>query len=294
MTSEDGAGGIDAHDHEGGGESVSLGTSGRQNGGGEQGVLHGITRGGVYGVSYASSIVGGVVVAVVAAGGHGAIGEVEDGGQLLIGTRRVVSCFVDAYTPRLALRIHTADDDFTANFNHEILNALTAQVVGDNINAEALGHGRAVKDDAGGVLLDMVVVKQTDVLIAHKLTEAVHLRTIGQLSVLEAKAPGIDEGSDGNVEGSTGGCADLLGEGEDGAEEAVNLNVLVAIAAADDARWIEHGETAVNTKELGFDASLQIITRLVGKMVEGAENGAFCCLVRDFILFGDNQIGGYG
>jgi len=294
MTGEDGAGGIDAHDHEGGGESVSLGTGGRQDSGREQGVLHGIARGGVYGVSYASSVVGGVVVAVVAAGSHGAIGEVEDGGQLLVGACGVVCCFVNAYTPRLTLRIHTADDDFTANLNHEILNALTAQVVGDDINAEALGHGRAVKDDARDVLLDMVVVKQPDVLITHKLTEAVHLRTIGQRTVLEAEAPGIDEGSDGDVEGSAGGCADLLSEGEDGAEEAVNLNVLVAIDTADDTRWIEHGETAVNTKELGFDACLQIITRLVGEMVEGAEDGTFCCLVRDFILFGDNQIGGDG
>ena len=46
-------------------------------------MLCGVARCGVYGVGHASSVVGDIVVAVVAAGGEGAVGERQHGLQFV-------------------------------------------------------------------------------------------------------------------------------------------------------------------------------------------------------------------
>ena len=64
-----------------------------------------------------------IELAVVSACGHRLIRYVQDGLQLLVYIKRIVGGLGYAHFPWQALFTNAACDDFSANFNHKVLNA---------------------------------------------------------------------------------------------------------------------------------------------------------------------------
>ena len=174
----------------------------------------------------------------------------------------------------------TADDDFSAYLHHIILYSTHTQITGNDVNAKAFGHGSAVEHDARVVAVDISLGGEADALPPYQTSEAVDGSTVGEGVVLEAEAPCVDEGSDGDVDRAARRLRNTLAEGEDVAEERVGLHAVAPVDAAEGALGVEHREAGVHLTELRFDVCPQVFVRLVGDVVERAEDSPLIVLER--------------
>ena len=107
MSLQYGLGAVQSHHHECRGESIGHGTCGSHDRAAQYAVLHGITAVWIYGVSHTLAIVH-VEVAVITAGGNGAVMQFNDVLQQGTAVVRVVIGLVDAYAPCFSLGIPAA------------------------------------------------------------------------------------------------------------------------------------------------------------------------------------------
>lgn len=138
------SGSLQSHDHEGGSIGIGRGAVGSHDGGREDVVLHRATCTGIDGMGILPTVAV-VELAVVAAGGHGAIGEAEDGLEFLLNGERVVGGFGNAYSPGLLLLVESGDDDFSTNLHHQISHAVFLEQSGHDIATVAFGDGTAIE-----------------------------------------------------------------------------------------------------------------------------------------------------
>ena len=82
-----------------------------------------------------------IIVAVVAAGGHRAVGDVEYRLQFVGHSQRVVGGLRYADAPWGAVGIDASGDHFAAYFYHEILDVVLLQQTHDDVCAVAFGNG---------------------------------------------------------------------------------------------------------------------------------------------------------
>ena len=94
------------------------------------------------------------------------------------------------------------------------------------------------------------------------------------LLVLEAEAPGIDQGSYGDVEGSVGLAVHLLCQLVDLVEHLAALGILAPVDGRDGRVLVEHRELVVHLLQLGLYLILQAAAVLVGGIIGGAEDEA--------------------
>lgn len=90
------------------------------------------------------------------------------------------------------------------------------------------------------------------------LQQTVYHGRVGEVTLLEAKSPGIGKRGNGDIEGTIGLPGDFHATSEDVGKECVGHNVLVAVDARNGRRVIERGQGTVETFEFRFYLRLQI------------------------------------
>ena len=264
-----------AEHHEGGGIGIGGDAVGRNDGGREHVLLYGTAGDGVDGVGEALSVLI-VEVAIVAAGGYSAVGQVHDILQARVDLGGVLLWLVDAYAPEVLAGIEAAAVDLAADLDHVVLDAFGTEEVGHHVAHVALGDAREVEADARIVLDDMAIIVNAHFLVADEGLDAVDHLLRDVLAVLEAEAPQVDQRSAGDVEGAMRDLTDLEGTGQDGAQEGVDHDGGVVVVDAGDERGVvEHGDGAVELAEHLVDLRGEVGGMVVLDMVDGVEHRAF-------------------
>ena len=229
-----------------------------------------------------------VEVAIVAAGGHRTVGDVEHRLNFAAGSQAVINGLVDADAPRQAVGADALDHDLAANLHHVVLHMVPLQHLGHDIAAVALGNGRAVEHHARVGFPDLPTL-QRHFTVADNLQQAVHL-PVGRLdSVLEAKAPGIDQRRHRNVECTLGNVGDDHRLTEHLDKHTVERHRPVLVDGRDDRPLVERRERLVHALQAGTYVVHQVGVALVGDLIERSEHHPFVPLVRDIGLLADDE-----
>ena len=229
---------LETHHHEGGGIGISTHAGAGQYGGRENVVLYGIARLRVDGMGiFALALV--VEVAVVATGSHRLVGDVEHRLQLVALQQWVVSRFGDANLPGHAFLANTSCYNLSANLHHVVVDAFLFQQTRYSIHTVAFGNGRAVEGDAW-IALDNLLAVVAYLLVADDSHQRVYSVLVGQLFVLKAKAPGVDQWTNGDIEGTIGVLANLLSLLEYLDKHTGQFCALIVVYTRDGALLVEH------------------------------------------------------
>ena len=201
-----------------------------------------------------------IEVAIVAAGGYGAVGDTQH--RLEVAILGVLHRFVDTDMPGLAFVVMAAQHYLATYLHHEVLDAMRPQQTGHHITAIAFGNGAEVH------------------LITY-LQQAVNLLGRRQLVMFEAKAPGIDQRSHMDIEGAIGLLVHGLRQLENLAEHGGTLHCRVAaVDAGNSGLGVKHRKLTINLLQLGLDLSLQVVGILIGDIINGAKHQVAVLLER--------------
>ena len=108
-----------------------------------------------------------------------------------------------------------------------------------------------------------------------------------EVTLLEAKSPGIGKRGNGDIEGTIGLPGDFHATSEDVGKECVGHNVLVAVDARNGRRVIERGQGTVETFEFRFYLRLQILVTLISHFIYRTEYQSVIRLIRsDLVVAG--------
>ena len=102
-------------------------------------MLHGVACLGVDGVGIFLAVLV-IEVAVIAAGGHGLVGDIEHGLYLVVRVERIVNGLGHSNFPWQPFGVDALCDDLAANFYHEIADALVAQQLCHTVASVTLGY----------------------------------------------------------------------------------------------------------------------------------------------------------
>ncbi len=151
-----------------------------------------------------------VVVSIVPGGGQGEVPQRDDElNSSLAGVG-----YFDGDSPWIAIRVRARGADFTTDFHHEVLDILALEGFGHLIDAEPLGNGRQVQAELRNELADgRAVGQKLQELPTRHCEQAIDGRLIGWVGRPSGRpeAPGIDQRSDRDIEGTTGKPADSEG-----------------------------------------------------------------------------------
>ena len=250
-------------------------------------MLHWIACGGVDGVGVFASVLV-IEIAIVAAGCHCLVGDVDDGLYLLIDVQRVVGGFGDSNLPWQSLLADATGDNLAAYLHHIVVDALGTEELCHHVAAVALGYRTAVEHNPRVGLADTTIGK-AHLVIAHKSLETVNLMARGHGTALETKSPGIDERSHGDVESAIGGVGYFHGKSKHVGEHLVDHRVAILIDGGDDGTLVERRQRGIHLGKLGLDVLLKAFRALIGDMIHSAEHHATVVLIGRGLLSADDD-----
>ena len=274
---------FETHHHERGGVGVCRGTVFCQDCGRQQTVLNGVASLGVDGMGILLAVLI-VEVAIVAAGCHGYIRDIEHRLQFLVGVQRVFGRFVHADAPRLLFLVDTLGDYLASYLYHIVVDAFLAQQSCHYVTTVSLGYGRAVEHDARILFQYVIVGGELHLLVAYCLSQVVDDLFVGFHTFLETESPFVDQWGNGNVEGSVGLVGDVLCQEENLCKHRVDYRVLVAVHLRDNGGLVEWRERLVHLLQLNLYLFLQIGVAMISDVVDGSEDETLVVLIVDVFL----------
>ena len=111
----------------------------------------------------------------------------------------------------------------------------------------------------------------------------------GQLLMLEAKAPGIDKWSYGNIKSTVSLPIDSLGQFKDLLEHGTTADILTTVDAGNCRLLVEHGEFTVDFLQFSFNISLQVVIALVGDAIDCTEDETLIMLIGHGMLLTNDK-----
>ena len=140
-----------------------------------------------------------VEITVVTTGSHRLIGNSHNALNLLTCALHIVLRLRNTYAPRFLIGVQTTGNNLATNLDHKVINALATQQFGHYIGTVTLGNSRAVEHDAIIGLTDLTFF-EGNLLIANNLHQTIYLLFRGFDTILKAKAPGINQRGNGDIE----------------------------------------------------------------------------------------------
>ncbi len=198
-------------------------------------------------------------IAVIAAGGYGAVGYGEDGLiAFLRAGRTAFFGFGHAYAPFFSLTVLAFRHEVAADFHHVVAHLVAVEHGCDGIGTVPFRHGGEVEHRAR-VVFNQTAVLDADFLVTHELAQAVDGFVGRPFFVFEAEAPRVDQRRNGDVERAVGGLGNGDGARDEPGGAAVEREVLVAVDFRQAALGIEHRQRRVHTIQRGEDVALQVL-----------------------------------
>ncbi len=215
-------------------------------------MLHRIACARINGVGIAFAVFV-VKPSVVSARSQTAVGQFQNGGNLVFDHQRVVYGTIYPDAPFLLFGIFALCYNLAADFYEIVFNSKLVKQTGYHIAAVTFGNGAAIELGVRILLHHPSALREAHLAVSHALQKFAYLVGIYTVFFLKTKAPCVHKRRNGDIECAVGVVGNLVGKIENVAEHAVYPHVAVLIDGCDNAPLVERGKRGIDHRKTLVD-----------------------------------------